>query len=482
VDELAIRSLTQTEILSRETALQVLNIKDIFIQEQVKALVIARAKELRIETSFKKILRAVALAEKQLAEEYTRTAAEDETRLALVFDGKGNAVNTIGNYLTVINGDKFFDGLQFNALTYAPERVIAGKILPWTDANDASARAHCELKYGIHNREKLDDALRIVLASKTYHPIQNIINSIKWDGKDRISELLIKWLKCEDSPYAREVSRLIFAGGIHRLYHAGCKFDDVPVLIGTQQGEGKSTFVRWLAIDDRYFTEISEFEGQKGIEAIEGSWICEIAELLAVTKTKEQEAVKAYITKQNDRYRRPFDRRTTDHPRQCIFIGTTNKQQFLIDKTGNRRFYPLRVKSSGYDLFDHETEIREEIMQCWAEALHKIKTPFMKPCADNKLKAVIKDHQNEALEEDYRETLIEDYLIDKREVCVFEIWKKALRNEYSQPTRKDSADIVLMLQATGEWERSKLKRFSGKPQQYWIRKDMDKIIDEKIPM
>ena len=71
--------------------------------------------------------------------------------------------------------------------------------------------------------------------------------------------------KCEDTPYVQEVSRLIFAGGIHRLYQSGCKFDDMPVLIGTKQGEGKSTLVRWLAMRDEYFTEVNEFDGQKGI-------------------------------------------------------------------------------------------------------------------------------------------------------------------------------------------------------------------------
>ena len=119
----------------------------------------------------------------------------------------------------------------------------------------------------------------------------------------------------------------------------------MPVLIGTKQGEGKSTLVRWLAMKDDYFTEVTEIEGQKGMEAVEGAWICEMGELLALTKAREIEAVKSYLTRLADRYRRPFDRRVTDHKRQCIFIGTTNKEQFLTDKTGNRRFYPVKVYS-----------------------------------------------------------------------------------------------------------------------------------------
>jgi predicted P-loop ATPase len=80
----------------------------------------------------------------------------------------------------------------------------------------------------------------------------------------------------------------------------------VPVLIGTHQGEGKSTLVRWLAIHDKYFSEVTEMDGQRAIEQLAGAWICEIAELLAMTKAKEVESVKSYITRQRDKYRKPY--------------------------------------------------------------------------------------------------------------------------------------------------------------------------------
>ena len=195
--------------------------------------------------------------------------------------------------------------------------------------------------------------------------------------------------------------------------------------------------MRWLALKDEYFREVSEIEGQKGIEAIEGGWICEMSELLALTKTKEVEAVKSYMTKLVDTYRRPFDRRVTDHKRQCIFIGTTNKQQFLTDKTGNRRFYPVMVDQSGYELFDQEQELKAEILQCWAEAKAKFDKGEMKPYADRKLQRQIQAMQNRAVEEDYREELIKDYLTRQEEVCILELWWRALDNsEYSKPSKK----------------------------------------------
>ena len=80
--------------------------------------------------------------------------------------------------------------------------------------------------------------------------------------------------------------------GIHRLYAPGTKFDDVPILIGTKQGEGKSSLIRFLAIHDQYYGEVTLMDGQQAIEQLRGKWICEISELLALTKSKEQEAAK----------------------------------------------------------------------------------------------------------------------------------------------------------------------------------------------
>ena len=384
-----------------------------------------------------------------------------------------------------MRNDSAFESLTFNQLSYSPEHTVDGKKERWQDKDDSWARFYIEQKYNIHNREKLDDALRIVFAEKEYHPIKNIIESTPWDGVSRIQTLFVKWLKCEDTPYTREVTRLVFAGGIHRLYNPGCKFDDVCVLIGTKQGEGKSTFARWLAIKDDFFTEVTEIEGQKGIEAIEGAWICEIAELLAVTKTKEVEAVKSYITKLVDRYRRPFDRRTTDHKRQCVFIGTTNKEQFLTDKTGNRRWYPITVNSSGYDLHDHKEEIQKDILQAWAEAKHLYDKGELYPYADKDLLEDIRARQEQAVEDDYRVGMIEDYIKDRDKVCVMQLWKYALDNEYSKPTRRDSNEITLILQKIGGWERGKVERHElfGN-QMFWYRKEpkYEDVDSEELPL
>lgn len=472
IDEESIVMLTPELMFSREFMLSLMD-EEPEERTRLSALIGLKAKDLGVEKEFASVLKSYNEAEKKLAAEYNRQWRRENDIIALDFDGNGKPLSSIDNYVRVFEGDKKFAGIKFNLLTNSPEQEINGKIHKWTDADDAEVRRYIEKRYRFHNAQKCDDAFRIILRKRQYHPVKEAIEAVKWDGESRIYSFLIKWVNCEDTPYTREVSRLIFAGGIHRLYNPGCKFDDMPVLIGTKQGEGKSTFVRWLALKDEFFTEVTEFDGQKAIEALEGAWICEVSELLALTKTKEQEAVKSYLTRLNDKYRQPFDRRVTDHPRQCIFIGTTNKEQFLTDKTGNRRFYPVKVNQSGYELFDKEKEVKEYIKQCWAEALVLYNNGELAPYANRELKDVIRSKQSDAVEDDYRVGMIKHYLADKDEVCILQLWQDALQmGGFSKPEKKDSNELGLIMQSlSDEWEKqSKPKRMRSYGLQKWWKR------------
>lgn len=444
-------------------------------RERLIALMMLKAKEHGIQKEFASVVRAWNKADKELAAEHKRAFARKNANVPIEeFAANGAPLATVENFVLVLRGDPTFAGLQYNELTYSPEQVRDGVPVRWTDVDDAETRRYIERFYHFHSTPKCDDALRIVFHENRYHPIRRIIDSLEWDGTSRIYDFLHKWTRCDDTPYTREVSRLIFAGGIHRLYRPGCKFDDMPVLIGTKQGEGKSTLVRWLALQDEFFAEITQFEGNVAIEQLNGAWICEVSELLAMTRSKEQEAVKSYLTRIKDKYREPYARRTDDRPRQCIFIGTTNKEQFLTDKTGNRRFYPVKVHQNGYDLFAHEEECRADILQCWAEAKALFDKGEIQPFADQTLYEVIRQQQADAVEDDYRVGMIASYLDtkDTDEVCVLELWQGALQyGEYSKPDKKDSTEIGLIMQNFPEWEKQPTaKRFNTYGlQRYWKR-------------
>lgn len=449
---------------------------------RLSTALIIKANQLGIQKQFEQLFKAYTKALDKISADYTRENAKKRSAISLDFDANGRPLSSVDNFLQVLENDPKFAGLKFNELTYSPEKLVDGKMERWTDADDAEMRRYIEKKYRFHSVQKSDDALRIVMAENRYHPVRDIVGYIRWDGQSRIYDFLHTWTKCEDTPYTREVSRLIFAGGINRLYNPGCKFDDMPVLIGTKQGEGKSTLVRWLALEDEYFSEVNEFDGQRGIEAVEGAWICEVSELLAMTRVKEQEAVKSYLTRQNDRYRMPFDKRVTDHPRQCIFIGTTNKEQFLTDKTGNRRFYPVKVNQSGYELFEHKDEIKAYIRQCWAEALNLYFSGNLAPYADRSLVSQIRAAQDRAVEDDYRIGLIKEYLDFKDEVCIIQLWREALHSDPLKPTRKESQDISLIMQSFPDWEKQPNAKRMGEygVQKYWKR--VSGQAEEELPL
>ena len=157
----------------------------------------------------------------------------------------------------------------------------------------------------------------------SYHPIKEKIESVEWDRKERIDKFLTKIMHCDDDDYSREVSRMIFYGGISRIYNPGCKFDYMTILVG-EQGTCKSTIVDWLNIDCNSNKEIMSIDGKDGAEILRYGWICEFSELLAMIKNRMVEPMKAYVSRQVDTYRSAYASNWTDMPRHCIFIGTTN--------------------------------------------------------------------------------------------------------------------------------------------------------------
>lgn len=462
IREQDIENYTVAMLVSAETIAALYSEDDEGRRAALEVLLKHRAKELGIERDYKKVLEAYNKVEKQLADEYTREHALNKQNIPLAIDGRGRPMITIDNFFMVMKHDDKYKNIRFNQLKNAPEITEGGEIKRYSDADASESRRYIEKKYHIHSKDKHRDALAVLFDHRKYHPVRALIESVKWDGVERIPTMLAKWMKCEDNQYTRETSRLIFAGGINRIYQPGCKFDDMVVLIGTEQGEGKSTFVRWLAIDENFYRTIDTIDGQRGMEAVEGAWVCEIEELLALTKIKEREAVKAFLSKQVDVYRKPYGEYVNETPRQCIFIGTTNRREFLIDDK-NRRFYPVVCNSSGYQLYDAEKEIRADILQCWAEAKFKYDQNDMLPYADQRLLPEIRVQQELAKEDDWRIGAIEKYLSTKPIgylVCRREIKRVALAENPDfpkDPTPKESQEIGVMMKEMTEWENVGLR-------------------------
>ncbi len=155
-----------------------------------------------------------------------------------------------------------------------------------------------------------------------------------------------------------------------------------------------------------------------------------------------------------------YEKHSVTLPRRCSFIGTTNKQLFLYDKTGNRRFYPVKCNLKPYELHDREEEIREYIRQAWAEAVFLFKSDKLLPYAQREFKQDILSAQENAMEDDWRVGAIQDYLERYKSdpdstVSVIELWYKALNQEDRiKPTRKDSIEITQIVLSLPDWERA----------------------------
>ena len=190
------------------------------------------------------------------------------------------------------------------------------------------------------------------------------------DTERTAGHLLVKYLGAEDSNYTHEVECLILREIVARAYHPGCKADYMLVLAGPQ-GIGKSTFCRALAVDDQFFLDdFKDFKSDDSIRKLRGRTVVEISELDALNRSA-MSTVKSVLTTQVDTLREPYARHPTEHPRSCVFIGTTNEEHFLTDATGNRRFLPVRCHGEAGRLNDafRSGDLRADVELALAEMI-----------------------------------------------------------------------------------------------------------------
>lgn len=148
----------------------------------------------------------------------------------------------------------FRDQLRINDMTGKREIMKDdGTWEPMRDADESAMRFYFQDEFGMYNSAILNDAMSIVFEQNHVNPLTEILDGLKWDGTDRIKDFFRVAIGADDTAYIQECSRLLFAGGVHRAYEPGCKFDDMIVLVG-DQGGGKSSVIRWLNLCDDFFT------------------------------------------------------------------------------------------------------------------------------------------------------------------------------------------------------------------------------------
>lgn len=368
---------------------------------------------------------------------------------------------TISNCVEAIAYDQELYGkLCYNELTFSP--YIRGRLpwmsdarpREWNNGDDSFLRRYLE-KYGLTSEKKISDGFEIVIRSNPYNPIKDVLMAIRsdrWDGKPgHIRKLLPEYLGCEDTDYNYEVMRLVMIAAVKRIFQPGCKFDLVMVLVGPQ-GVGKSQFTKTLALYPEWYCDnFNTFEPEKAVAQLRGFWIVEVAEMLATKRAREVESIKAFISSQKDVYREPYRQRTENRPRRCVFIGTTNDEGFLTDKTGNRRFLPIAagVIKPTKSLFDDSDAVRTDFMNAWGEAFdYYLQDPDQDLILPVAVLNAAEEAQDRYTTDDVRIGMIQRYLDTRLKgypVCVAELFQEALGNE-RLPVRHESNELHAIMQ------------------------------------
>lgn len=292
--------------------------------------------------------------------------------LDLETDKKGGNVANTENILTILNEDPRIAGKlwhdDFSSYDFADDGLPWRRISKaWSDKDDANLRVYIDRLYGIRGKELISDALDHVFCNHRRHPVREYLDSLEWDGVERLDTLIASYIGAEDNELNRAMTRKIFTAAVRRVYEPGCKFDYCLILSGGE-GIGKSTFLKIMG-GDWFSDSIITTEGKEGMESLRQAWIIELAELASI-KRSDVEQVKNFLSKQEDIYRAAYGKRTNHYPRQCVFFGTTNEVSFLKGDTGNRRFWVIPVDAGlrkiGGDLFERLKADRDQL---WAEAV-----------------------------------------------------------------------------------------------------------------
>ena len=402
-------------------------------------------------------------------------------------DMKGNILQTNYNCQLVLREDPLFAGaIRFNELSQKVDicRPVGWKrdSIYFCDADLDHIITYMESTYTLKVDKQIERAVRVVSKENSYHPIKEKLLSLKWDGVSRLPEALHYFLGVEKSDLTTESLKVFMLGAVARVFTPGCKFEYMLCLVGGQ-GAGKSTFLRFLAMDDMYFTDdIKRLDDDKAFQRLQGHWIIEIPEMLAVLNAKMVEETKSFVSRQSDNYRTPYDRYAIDHPRQCVFAGTSNKTQFLpMDKSGNRRFLPIEVNMDEAEchILEDETASRAYIEQLWAEVMVIYGSGDYKLTLSKELQGELIRAQERHCPEDPMESSIRNYLDEHvpKYVCVRMLYKEALGHmSYENPAQWEANAIgEIMDQKMTDYTRVSSHRFPGYgTQRAWmLTKDPD---------
>lgn len=288
------------------------------------------------------------------------------------------------------------------------------------------------------------DCIISVARQKSFNPLIDWLQSLEWDGQERIEKWLSYYLGAEPTDYLLTVGPKFLISAVARALQPGCKVDTMLILEGPQ-GQFKSTAARLLFGAEWYTDDLADFHNKDSTLQMQGKWGIEMSELSSMSRA-EANRTKAILSRQVDRFRAPYDRFVMEHPRQCVFIGTTNPADgYFKDPTGSRRFWPVTCGT-----IDREALVNDRA-QLWAEAVHCFERRDRWWLENGEVDAA-KAEQSQREESDPWDREVLAAIRDRNEITTHEILTVAIGLSVKDLTRADEMRVAALLSRL-DWTR-----------------------------
>lgn len=330
---------------------------------------------------------------------------------------------------------------------------------PFLDADEVAAALWLSRIYDIVcSSAMVGEALRLVASEHPADPVAAYLGGLVWDEVPRLASWLTRYLGVAESPIVSRIGQCFAISAVARALKPGCKVDTVLVLVGGQ-GKGKSQAISILAGDWHGDTPIDP-DSKDAYQQLAGVWIYELAEIDAFSR-KDQARIKALISSPIDRFRPAYGRNVVDAPRRTVFVGTTNRIDFLADPTGSRRFWPVSV--GAIDL----PALRRDRDQLWAEAVEAYRGGA-RWWLDADEAAVLAEMSEDYQGDDPWRASLAAWIKGKSEVEMWDLLQSALDCPVGRQTKHDEQRAAVLLRDLG-YERMR-KNEDGKRKTVWRRK------------